>query len=157
MPHRAFRTRLVAGLALTLAVGVGASPAAAAGDVRSAPSAAAATARAAAAPDETPPITVNPFLPDDRGISECISAVPKPGCGSKERGGWHQQLVFLALVGGLAFIGWRIVAGARKNGRANAARLQSGAGTAAAEPSPANGPTPPATLDSGSGNGGSGP
>ena len=148
MPLRAFHTRLLAGLVLTLAVGVGASPAAAAGSVRSASPAAEAPPVAAATPDDTPPITVNPFLPDDRGISECISAVPKPGCGSKERGGWHQQLVFLALVGGLAFIGWRIVAGARRNGRANSARLQT-TGTAADEPSP------PATMNGGSGNGGS--
>ena len=66
-----------------------------------------------AATDPTvPPITANPFLPDDRGISECISALPKPGCGSEERGGWHQGLILLALVGGLSVIGWRIVAGA---------------------------------------------
>jgi hypothetical protein len=147
VPLRAFRTRLVAGLALTLAVGVGASPVAAAGSVRPASPPAVAEPVAAATPDDTPPITVNPFLPDDRGISECISAVPKPGCGSEERGGWHQQLVFLALVGGLAFIGWRIVAGARRNSRANAARLQTATGTAApVEPSPVDGPPPPATL-----------
>lgn len=147
MPLRAFRTRLVAGLALTLAVGVGASPVAAAGSVRPASPPAVAEPVAAATPDDTPPITVNPFLPDDRGISECISAVPKPGCGSEERGGWQQQLVFLALVGGLAFIGWRIVAGARRNSRANAARLQTATGTAApVEPSPVDGPPPPATL-----------
>ena len=90
MPLRAFRTRLVAGLALTLAVGVWAAPVAAAGSVGPASPPAVAEPVAAAAPDDTPPITVNPFLPDDRGISECISAVPKPGCGSKERGGWHQ-------------------------------------------------------------------
>ena len=147
MPLRAFRTRLVAGLALTTVIALGTSPASAADSVRAASPPAVAEPVAPATPDETPPITVNPFLPDDRGISECISAVPKPGCGSEERGGWHQQLVFLALVGGLAFIGWRIVAGARRNGRANAARLQTAAGTAApVEPSPVDGPPPPATL-----------
>lgn len=148
MPLRAFRTRLVAGLALTLAFGVCGAPVAAAGSVRSAAPPAVVGPVAAATPDDTPPITVNPFLPDDRGISECISAVPKPGCGSEERGGWHQQLVFLALVGGLAFIGWRIVAGARRNGRAGAARLETSGGTAASvEPSPVDGPPPPATLN----------
>lgn len=76
---------------------------------------------------DQPVDTANPFLPDDRSISDCVSALPKPGCGSEERGGWHQQLVFLALVGGLSVIGWRIVAGARKNARAAAARMQTGA------------------------------
>lgn len=68
-----------------------------------------------AATDPTlPPVTANPFLPEDRGISDCISALPKPGCGSEERGGWRQGLVLVALVGGLSIIGWRIVAGARR-------------------------------------------
>jgi hypothetical protein len=88
---------------------------------------------------------VNPFLPDDRGVGECVSAVPKPGCGSKERGGWHQQLVLLALVGGLAFIGWRVIHGVRtgrpEHGRHDAAP-PSGVGS-----SPAGGPPAPATLE----------
>jgi len=62
-----------------------------------------------------PPPTVNPFLPEERGLGDCISAVPKPGCGSEERGGWHQYLVAIALVGGLTFVGWRIVSGVRKS------------------------------------------
>ena len=64
-----------------------------------------------------PPPTVNPFLPEDRSIGDCISAVPKPGCGSEAAGGWHQYLVAIALVGGLAFIGWRIVAGGRRSAK----------------------------------------
>jgi hypothetical protein len=71
-----------------------------------------------AATDPTvPPVTANPFLPEDRGISDCISALPKPGCGSEERGGWHQGLILVALVGGLSVIGWRIVAGIRAGER----------------------------------------
>lgn len=73
---------------------------------------------AASTPEPAPPITANPFLPEDRGIGECISALPKPGCGSEERGGWHQTLILLALVGGLSVIGWRIVAGVRAGERA---------------------------------------
>jgi hypothetical protein len=74
----------------------------------------------APAPDDTPEataapeVTCNEFLPEDRSISECISAAPRPGCGSKQRGGWHQYLVFLSLVGGLTVIGWRIIAGVRR-------------------------------------------
>ncbi|MGA0971035.1 MAG: hypothetical protein ACO3U0_07070 [Ilumatobacteraceae bacterium] len=60
-------------------------------------------------------VTLNDFVPTDRDLSECISAVPKPGCGSEARGGWRQTAIFALVVGGLAFIGWRVVAGARKN------------------------------------------
>lgn len=56
----------------------------------------------------------NEFLPTDRSVSECISAVPKPGCGSEARGGWRQALVLLAILAGLALIVWRIVMGARR-------------------------------------------
>jgi hypothetical protein len=61
-----------------------------------------------------PPVTVNEFLPEDRNLSDCISAIPKPGCGSDARGGWHQTLVFVAIMLGLVLIVWRIVAGARR-------------------------------------------
>lgn len=63
---------------------------------------------------EPPPVTFNEFLPEDRGLGECISALPRPGCGSEARGGWRQGLVLLAIVVGLTIIGWRIVAGARR-------------------------------------------
>ena len=56
----------------------------------------------------------NEFIPADRPISECISAIPKPGCGSEARGGWRQSLVLLAILAGLALIVWRIVASARR-------------------------------------------
>lgn len=65
------------------------------------------------APDDRPPVTFNEFLPEERGLGECISAVPKPGCGSKARGGWRQGLVLLVILGGLAFIAWRVVRSAR--------------------------------------------
>lgn len=65
-------------------------------------------------PATPPPVTFNEFLPEDRGLGDCISAIPKPGCGSEARGGWHQTLVFLAIVLGLAVIAWRVVASARK-------------------------------------------
>ncbi len=59
-------------------------------------------------------VPANEFIPADRDISECISAVPRPGCGSEARGGWHQSVVLLAILVGLALIVWRVVAGARK-------------------------------------------
>ena len=60
----------------------------------------------------------NDFLPPDRDLTECVSALPKPGCGSEARGGWRQTAVFLAVLGGLGFIAWRVIAGARAAGRA---------------------------------------
>lgn len=59
----------------------------------------------------------NPFIPEDRDLTDCISAVPKPGCGSKERGGWRQTLVFGVMVAGLAVIGWQVVRTVRRNRR----------------------------------------
>ena len=56
----------------------------------------------------------NDFIPEDRDLTECISALPRPGCGSEARGGWRQTLVFLAIVVGVAFIAWRIVRSARR-------------------------------------------
>ena len=67
------------------------------------------------APDGTvPEPTVNAFIPEERAISDCISAIQKPGCGSESRSDWHQWLVFVVLVGGMAFVGWRVVAGLRR-------------------------------------------
>jgi hypothetical protein len=69
------------------------------------------------APTIPPDETFNDFLPEERGLGECISAIEKPGCGSESRGGWRQSLVALALVLGLAFIAWRIVRSVRRTPR----------------------------------------
>ena len=67
------------------------------------------------APGDVPtPPTVNEFIPEDRSIGECISALPKPGCGSEARGGWRQSLILVAIMGGLGFIAWRVVRSARR-------------------------------------------
>jgi hypothetical protein len=63
---------------------------------------------------QTVAISDNDFVPKDQNLGDCISALPRPGCGSEEQGGWRQGLVFGALMIGLAFIVWRIVVGARK-------------------------------------------
>jgi len=63
----------------------------------------------------TSTVTYNDFIPEERDLSDCISAIPKPGCGSSAKGGWRQMLVLGLVVTGLGFIGWRVVAGARKN------------------------------------------
>ncbi|CAN5717889.1 hypothetical protein BH24ACT5_BH24ACT5_12750 [soil metagenome] len=61
-----------------------------------------------------PATSINEFVPDDVNVSECISALPRPGCGSEERAGWRQTLLLGVLVAGLAVIGWRIVVAVRR-------------------------------------------
>lgn len=67
-----------------------------------------------------PPVTpdpasigTNPFIPEDANIGDCVSSVPRPECGSEEKGGWHQYLTMLVLLLGTVFIGWRIARGVR--------------------------------------------
>jgi hypothetical protein len=69
--------------------------------------------RAEAATPPTPPeSTLNEFIPEDKPISECISAAPKPDCGRDND--WHQIAVMAVLAAGLTFVGWRIVKGLRR-------------------------------------------
>jgi hypothetical protein len=72
------------------------------------------------AAESNPPDTVvgdNEFVPDDRDLSDCISALPDPGCGSEGRSGWRQWLILTVIVAGLAFIAWRVVRTARRTRR----------------------------------------
>ena len=55
-----------------------------------------------------PPATDNAFIPANRDLGECITAVPKPGCGSDARSDWHQGIVLGLMIAGLIVIGWRI-------------------------------------------------
>jgi hypothetical protein len=64
--------------------------------------------------DDTTRPTVNEFFPEQRPLSDCLGALPKPNCGSEARGGWAQTTVFLSIVAGLGFIAWRIVAASRR-------------------------------------------
>jgi hypothetical protein len=75
-----------------------------------------APAVASTPPPSPPPTTLvdNPFIPEDQNLSDCVSALPRPGCGSEEQGGWRQQLVFGVVIAGLAFIGWRVVRSLRR-------------------------------------------
>lgn len=82
---------------------------------------------AGAPPDET----FNDFLPTERGLGECISALPKPGCGSEARGGWRQWLVLALILAGLAFISWRVWTAARHARAVDAAASPGAAATAA--------------------------
>jgi hypothetical protein len=72
------------------------------------------------APDTATSIVENEFVPANANIGDCVSALPRPGCGSEARGGWRQALVLAAVVAGLALIGWRVVVGVRRNRPARA-------------------------------------
>jgi hypothetical protein len=83
-----------------------------------APVAGTASATAPTDPSTTAPLQTSP--PMERDLSECLSAVPKPGCGyapqqAGDRGGWLQWTLFGVMIVGLAFIGWRVVIGVRRN------------------------------------------
>lgn len=77
---------------------------------------------AASVPPADQPPTTNDFLDLERDVSECISSMPKPGCGreptsSGDRGGWQQTLVFAVLMTSMAGIGVRVVFAVRKRDR----------------------------------------
>jgi hypothetical protein len=79
-------------------------------------------AATAPAPDSSPTATTiadNPFFPDDTttNVTDCISALPRPECGSRERGGWRQGVLFGVVVAGLAAIGLRIGFAIRRRDR----------------------------------------
>jgi hypothetical protein len=64
--------------------------------------------------EDAPPPTFNEFLPEDRSITDCISALPRPGCGSEARGGWRQRLVLYLLVLGLSALVILVARSARR-------------------------------------------
>ena len=72
-------------------------------------------------PATAPPSTFNVFYPEERPLSDCLGSLERPNCGSEARGGWAQYTIAVLMVGGLAFIGWRIVRLAR---RTSASRRQ---------------------------------
>jgi hypothetical protein len=70
----------------------------------------------ATVPDpDTPAVTANEFLPEDRDLTDCVGVLEKPGCGSEERGGTMLNIVFVLVIGGMSFIFWRIIVGVRRN------------------------------------------
>jgi hypothetical protein len=75
-----------------------------------------APAMASTPPPNPPPPTLvdNPFIPEDQNLTDCVSALPRPGCGTAEQGGWRQELVFGLVLAGGAFIAWRLVRSVRR-------------------------------------------
>ena len=74
------------------------------------------TAPVADAPSST--VSDNPFLPENANIGDCVSALPRPECGSKARGGWRQMLVFVAGLLAMAVIGVRLFVSVRRRDHA---------------------------------------
>jgi hypothetical protein len=93
-------------------------------------------AQAATAPPTVPATTdasssendigTNPFIPENANIGDCISALPGPDCGTKAQSGYHQYLIFVALILGLGFIGWRVGRSVRARERADTATAPRG-------------------------------
>ena len=78
--------------------------------------------RAPAADPPPPPVsTINDFIPEGRDLSECISSLPRPGCGSEARSDAAQIVLFGVLLAALVFIAWRIVRSGRRARRATPA------------------------------------
>jgi hypothetical protein len=59
----------------------------------------------------------NPFLPENRDLTDCVGMLQRPGCGSEARGGWHQNLVAIAMIGGLLIVFGRVAWAVRRSQR----------------------------------------
>jgi len=57
----------------------------------------------------------NPFLPDQRNLTDCVGMLQRPGCGSESRGGWHQNVVAIVMVTGLLIVFGRVAWGVRRS------------------------------------------
>lgn len=75
-----------------------------------------AAAEAAAPTSTEPTATANEFFPEEGNVTDCIGVLERPGCGSENRGGWRQALVFGLVVAGLIVVFTKIVIGVRGRG-----------------------------------------
>jgi hypothetical protein len=72
--------------------------------------------------DDDAGVGTNPFIPEDVNIGDCVSALPRPDCGSREQGGSRQYLVLVVLLAAMGFIGWRVARGVRSRERGRTAQ-----------------------------------
>jgi hypothetical protein len=77
------------------------------------------SATATAPVDTDAPITIgtNEFIPEGVNIGDCLSSMPRPNCGTKNRSGTGTLLTFGVLLLGTGFIGWRIARSVRARDR----------------------------------------
>ncbi len=59
-------------------------------------------------------LSTNPFIPENVNIGDCVSALPRPGCGNEIRGDSHSMLTFGGLLPRRSLIGWRFPRWARR-------------------------------------------
>lgn len=78
---------------------------------------------AGASGDPVAPIATNDFIPENANIGDCVSSLPRPGCGSEARSSTGQLLTFGVLLLGTVFIGWRIVRSVRQRESATAQQV----------------------------------
>ncbi len=80
------------------------------------------TAVASTVPPTVPPITAveNEYIPEGANLGDCVSSLPRPGCGSESRSGPIQLITFGVLMSAMAFIGWRIFRSVRQRDRQQA-------------------------------------
>jgi hypothetical protein len=69
--------------------------------------------------DEITTDSANPFLPEERDLTDCLGLLQRPGCGSEARGGVGQTLVAILMVGGLVLIFGRVGWGVYRNRRSS--------------------------------------
>jgi hypothetical protein len=67
---------------------------------------------------EPPPVSANEFFPEERNVTDCIGVLERPGCGSENRGGWRQLLVFGVIAAGLVIVFGKITIEVRRRGHA---------------------------------------
>jgi len=110
-PVRAVTARLALAIVATLTIGLGVGTS---------------TGVVTAATDPPPSVpagpevvgTDNEFVPADVNLSECVSALPRPNCGSDAQGGWRQTAIFAFVIVVVAGIGIRIAVAVRRRDRA---------------------------------------
>jgi hypothetical protein len=73
------------------------------------------TAVTTAPDDEIVIDEANPFLPENRDLTDCVGMLQRPGCGSEARGGWHQNAVAIVMVTGLLIVFGRVAWGVRRS------------------------------------------
>lgn len=64
--------------------------------------------------DDAATVGTNPFIPEDPNIGDCVSSLPRPGCGAEASTSAKTALTFAVLMLAMAFIGWRIARGVRQ-------------------------------------------
>lgn len=113
-PAATMRARLLAAAVLSLATVLSLAAASCSGQP---PRTSAVVVATAPATGNTTGFADNPFIPEDANIGDCVSSLPRPGCGTEASTSGKTALTFGVLMAGMAFIGWRVARGVRQRDR----------------------------------------